>query len=228
MAHFRFNREEIAALHSEGLSPFDIADRLDITLCAARKRLSAMGLKPNPRFGLSGEPPVAVDEYHSLCNRCNAVVRNDQFPWVAGRADGRRLSYCRVCRAAENRRNLYRSPESYWRDKESKVRRNPKKIAVNLSKGHLLQRWNEQGGLCFYTDEPIVVRLGYGRGPGAPSVDRIDTTRGYEDGNIALCTDRVNRVKYDTTLDEMRDWMPGWYERAKAYMAQYEEAKCKS
>jgi hypothetical protein len=39
--------------------------------------------------------------------------------------------------------------------------------------------------------------------PEAPSVDRIDNTRGYEPDNIQVISHRANKLKGDATLDEL-------------------------
>lgn len=38
------------------------------------------------------------------------------------------------------------------------------------------------------------------------SIDRIDNTKGYEEGNIALVCLAVNMMKYTLELDELIDW----------------------
>jgi hypothetical protein len=45
-----------------------------------------------------------------------------------------------------------------------------------------------------------------GRGPGdrSPSLDRVDRTRGYEPGNVEVISAKANRIKNDSTLDELK------------------------
>lgn len=38
----------------------------------------------------------------------------------------------------------------------------------------------------------------------SPSVDRIDSTKGYVKGNIRIISNRANRIKADSTVDELR------------------------
>lgn len=38
----------------------------------------------------------------------------------------------------------------------------------------------------------------------SPSLDRIDTLRGYVKGNIRIISNRANRIKSDATLDELK------------------------
>lgn len=38
----------------------------------------------------------------------------------------------------------------------------------------------------------------------SPSLDRIDSTKGYVKGNVWVISQRANRIKNDSTLDELR------------------------
>jgi len=48
------------------------------------------------------------------------------------------------------------------------------------------------------------------RSPNSASVDRIDPTRGYVEGNMCIISSRANRIKNDATAAELRqiaDWL---------------------
>ena len=52
----------------------------------------------------------------------------------------------------------------------------------------------------------IEIESGYGkknRSHGSPSLDRIDSSRGYVKGNIIVCSWRANFLKSDATLQEL-------------------------
>lgn len=40
--------------------------------------------------------------------------------------------------------------------------------------------------------------------PWCPALDRLDPTKGYVKGNVIWISSRANRIKYDATLDELR------------------------
>ncbi len=56
----------------------------------------------------------------------------------------------------------------------------------------------------------------------AISFYRIDNSKGYIIGNVVLCLLKVNTAKGDFTLEEMRDWMPRWYEKANRFLTDEE------
>lgn len=45
---------------------------------------------------------------------------------------------------------------------------------------------------------------GIGRRPGSASLDRLDNSRGYVPGNVAIMSWRANKLKSDATLQELR------------------------
>ncbi|GHH57475.1 hypothetical protein [Lentzea cavernae] len=210
-------REPILAAHKQGLLNREIAAVVGCHHRTVAYWLGKAELKPNL---LRGEPPERVDDEHSRCRNCSTVQHNNEFPFVRGFADGRRLSICRCCRAHNARKSLGASPESYFADRQNRLRngergarRSRQDIAYKLPDGYLAALWNYQAGQCFYTDVAMTMSLGNGRDPDGVSIDRVDPIRGYEVGNIVLCRSRVNTIKSDVTLGELQAWMPQWHER---------------
>jgi hypothetical protein len=63
--------------------------------------------------------------------------------------------------------------------------------------------------ICPILGVPLASTIGSGKGSGlskdfAPSVDRIDNTKGYVPGNVVVVSWRANRIKSDATADELR------------------------
>ena len=207
---YRVDESLLVSLYEGGMGNREIARNMNLPHHVVGYRLKKLGLVSNVARGL---PPERIDDDHSRCCKCLGVVKNDQFPWVQGRADGRRLSYCRKCRSTQLIQNRFRSPEAYFRDKTNRIRKNKDQIPCNLSDNYLVNTWYEQDGKCFYTDEPLILGLGNGRNSWCPSIDRMDNSVGYLEGNVIICGNRINSIKTDLTLEELQKWMPDWHRR---------------
>jgi hypothetical protein len=55
----------------------------------------------------------------------------------------------------------------------------------------MIDLWKEQGGLCQYTGAGMAVD----NSGASASVDRVDPTKGYEEGNVVLCCKAINLMK---------------------------------
>lgn len=215
MSKYNVDEETLRKLHSEGLGNREIGRRLEVPHWKIGRELKRLGLTTNV---LRGAPPEPVDELHSRCSKCQNVVLNTDFPYVQGRADGRRLSYCKKCRYRQYRQNTLSSPERYWRERTNQIRRRSaeKGTPFNLPEDYLYSLWVQQDGKCFYTDVVMDAVFDRGLRSTSASVDKVEIPKGYIIGNIVLCTSRANSIKYDQTLEELRLWMPTWYERLES------------
>lgn len=162
-----------------------------------------------------GTPPVPVDADHSLCNKCDRVIRNIDFPFVINRSDGRRLSYCRRCRRDQNRKAVGSNPSRYWNDRHRRTKQRAEEVGIpySLTGNYLLEIWERQNQRCFYTDIELPTAYGTRAKLYAPSIDKVRIDLGYVPGNVVVCSGRANSIKYDQTIDELRAWMPDWYHR---------------
>ena len=91
-------------------------------------------------------------------------------------------------------------------------------MQYDLPVGFLYDRWTQRGGKCFYTDIEMTMT---GRAPTTISVDKVLPEDGYTIGNTVLCANRINSMKQDATLAEMREWMPMWAARAEAFLGNF-------
>lgn len=162
----------------------------------------------------------------AVCSRCN-----EQKPLTAMVRDGvvdgkvRYRKYCNECRAKHRNANK-QGKEMPWRERLGKIQTRAKQrgIACTVSTEYLEHIWNLQGGLCLYTRESMLTGYGLRNHPQVVSVDRIDPARGYEPGNVVLCTARANAIKQDMTMREFMIWMPLWYLRLKTFQLRSKNA----
>lgn len=59
---------------------------------------------------------------------------------------------------------------------------------------------------CPLTGIPINVTIGRKKGWDSPSLDRIDTTKGYIKGNVAVISDLANTMKNHASLEILREF----------------------
>ena len=144
-------------------------------------------------------------------NLSGRVLPNHMFPI----SNDTRLTYCRNCRRKQMYDVLSSSPRSALRDKYRRTERRAvaSGIPFSITFDDFFAQWESQNGLCFYTDEPMSWGAGRGRNPNNASVDKIRPDVGYVNDNVVFCTNRINTIKHNVTLDEMEKWMPNWYER---------------
>lgn len=57
--------------------------------------------------------------------------------------------------------------------------------------------------VCPILGIPLVIEEGVRRGD-SPSIDRIDSTKGYVPGNVCVISEKANRLKGDNTLETLR------------------------
>lgn len=58
--------------------------------------------------------------------------------------------------------------------------------------------------ICPALGIPILIQAGKGASPNSPSLDRIDSSKGYVKGNIQVLSWRANNLKSDATPLEMK------------------------
>jgi hypothetical protein len=86
-------------------------------------------------------------------------------------------------------------------------------ILFDLTSEGLQQLW-PSGGCCPILGEPFELRKGNklkGPLPLSPTLDRINPTKGYTMGNVAIISARANTLKNDCTdpaiFRRLADWM---------------------
>ena len=78
----------------------------------------------------------------------------------------------------------------------------PNKLEFNIDSDYIQELWEKQDGKCYYTKIPFDIddkNL-------APSIDRIDSNKGYIKNNICICLSIVNKAKSDLDVGIFK-WM---------------------
>jgi hypothetical protein len=71
-----------------------------------------------------------------------------------------------------------------------------------LDEKAVLNLLHKQKGLCRYSRQPLVLAANH---RDTLSIDRIDSARGYEPDNVALCGAVVNKMKLNMSLSDFRE-----------------------
>lgn len=208
--------KQIRNLHDAGKIPREIGALVGRHPQVVRYHIvSVLGLITN---GSSRRVPIQyVGRTHARCKRCGETKTLNNFRWERVNTKRQyRLAYCNTCRNRQINDNLNSSEDKYIVNNFKHLRQRAKArgIKINITCDEVLDAFKAQDGKCFYTDVAMRCKIGTGK-PVAESfsIDKIDPTQGYVHGNFVLCCNRVNSIKRDTTLTEMKEWMPGWYQR---------------
>lgn len=169
----------------------------------------------------------AIARPHTVSSRTNLVIKDGlyQCTWCKDFKSaaeyqvnkcGYLIGICRDCRTKNEREKIVSDPDVWIRTRLNsyKHRATKDKIAYNLDVEYVKELYKKQDGKCFYSDYP----LNWGHNSNVSkwesfSVDKVIPDRGYVKGNVVLAQTRINSAKSDFSLDEMKLWMPEWYNR---------------
>lgn len=89
----------------------------------------------------------------------------------------------------------YRNLDSRFKNLLTKARtRRTKEVSSTLTPDYLKGLWETQQGLCAYSRVPLQLEANH---PHAISLDRVDSNKGYQEGNLQLVSASVNRMKQE-------------------------------
>lgn len=83
----------------------------------------------------------------------------------------------------------------------------------DLTKEYIQELSEKQEYKCYYTG----VSLKIGNKLTNPTIDRIDSSRGYVKGNVVICTEIANIMKNDLSISEMKQQIELWYNNINNY-----------
>jgi hypothetical protein len=177
---------------------------------------------------LDSPPNYAEFIVEKVCTKCKEVKVHEDFPVDHSKANGRR-SICKLCANAQTKEWRLKNTEhrkayekQYNEINKELVREKNKRRYQNLtldqkfemliktaqkrnnfkcfiSAEYLKQIWQEQEGRCAYTKLPLTADANQ---LNTMSLDRIDSSLDYVEGNVQLVCVSVNRMKSDFLEEE--------------------------
>jgi len=81
----------------------------------------------------------------------------------------------------------------------SRTKKGKAGTTCTITREFVLQLWEQQQGLCYYTRLPMsreLYRLD------SVSMDRLDSKQGYDPGNVVLTCSAINRAKSDHSAED--------------------------
>lgn len=137
-----------------------------------------------------------------VCTKCKIEKPVNHYHWKMGKT--RLQSECSGCRKKVDRSYKCSTPESYvtylargltYEYKKRKRRRESK-----LTAEEIVELWKKQrskfGLRCPYSGVEMSYALGNGFQDTNISIDRFDSKKSYERGNVVFCCWFVNRMKF--------------------------------
>ena len=135
------------------------------------------------------------------CPRCERELPLTLFRLKAGVIA---YTYCLECCAAIEKERQETPVHRFNRmASASRFRTLTKGIPHTITAADLADLWEEQGGRCAYSGEPLTLKSGL---PHTISLDRKVPSLGYVRENVVLCCDVVNKMKWEMTPEEMVTW----------------------
>lgn len=207
------NYPELRELHSQGLNDRQIAKIMGFARETVGAHLKKLSLVTN---GARKEPIQLVSDTHAQCSKCPEIKPIEEFQLMRRQQKYEyRISYCNTCRKKQANNNLRSSIDKFVGDRVNRLKRRclQNGTPINIDKFYVLNQLKKQNGLCFYSNQSIDWQTVDKLRGNCLSIDKIIPSLGYIEGNVVLVINRVNSVKYDCTLEEIRSWMPFWYNR---------------
>lgn len=81
-----------------------------------------------------------------------------------------------------------------------------KNIEFDITREFLNELWDTQNGKCYYTGIEMII-IKEGKHPQHPSLDRINSDKGYTKDNVVLCCQSINFAKHSYSKEEFINFL---------------------
>lgn len=167
-----------------------------------------------------------------ICKVCKEEKPIEKFQQSRSNSGARRLYKMRICYVCRQKKYKERHPEvkpkqianlKIWVEAHSgtisgfiyrslwRWRKKNKEYLVQepgLTYDFLLKLWEEQKGCCYYSGVPLNKFKKGWKSPSpqillhSPSLDRVDSSKGYVQGNVVWCSNFINCLKADLSKED--------------------------
>ena len=152
------------------------------------------------------------------CTNCNRTFEKPRFEYNRAVKTNKSFFCSRTCAGKYNRQNLrkggrstnkrksgYANPFLYYL--RSCRRRDPN---MNLSVEYLARIWEEQQGICPYSGIKLILNSHTRRNKDhrfTASLDRIDSSKGYIEGNVQFVSTLINFMKHTMSHEDTIEFL---------------------
>ncbi|NDD83557.1 hypothetical protein EBZ38_04645 [bacterium] len=200
-------------LHLENKSQREISQELGISEACVSQYAKKYGLRRKPeeryigkRFGiLTGKKVVGQDDYSHNMIECVCDCGNTIVIVCHSLTSGNTKSCgCEARKRGKDHAN-YRGYEniqqSYW---SSIIKGADKRnLEMSISVEYAWSLYEKQGKKCAVTGVPIFFpQTRKTANKSTASLDRIDNTKGYIEGNVQWVHKKINQIKMDLTIED--------------------------
>lgn len=110
---------------------------------------------------------------------------------------------------SEEDKIIYKKKQTIWQEKNmlryrllvAKDRSKKKKIEFNISEDFLYKLWENQNGLCYYSNIELSLKV---KDLHSVSIDRKNSKIGYVEDNVVLCSSIINSMKNNLEIEEFK------------------------
>ncbi len=155
-------------------------------------------------------------EQQKFCHKCNTFKAFASFG-AKRQSKSNVSSWCKSCRVVDTAE--WRKRKGRWVSPlVGRVQRLVSHICRSgstLRSADLHALYEQQNGKCYYTGVEMVLMSTKKNDLRSMSVDRVDSSKGYENGNVVLCCLGMNLLKGRHSADEMFSNLEAFYLGAK-------------
>ena len=152
------------------------------------------------------------------CSKCSRTKDIFNFNWKSNYYKGKRKirlqAECSDCREKQRRIKYSESPEIFlmraYQMIKQKSARKKKRKPTTVTFNQFMKTWEIQkekhGLICPISGQVMTHQQGHGPLETNISIDRIDSLKNYDPGNIQFICRRVNTMKHNETTESLISW----------------------